>query len=132
MRGDKVSIAQPCPYSEDYEFCRYERYSGHPEYQHCDKCSVKNKNKVDAVKNTIPHSVHSIKERWQNFTARYKCLAQGDAIYIQYNDEDIAVLGRPDNGFGTRGKYKFISAEMDDLEGIYKFLKSKGVRFKKL
>lgn len=131
-----MSIAQPCPYSEDSEFCKFERYSGQPEYQHCDKCSEKRKyierNKVDAVKNTIPHSVHSIKERWQNYTAKYKCLAQGDAIYIQYNDEDIAVLGRPDNGFGTRGRYKFILAEMDDLEGIYKFLKSKGIRFKKL
>jgi len=84
------------------------------------------------VKNTMPHSVHSIKERWQNYTAKYKCLSRGDVIYIQYNNENIAILGRSDVGSVIRGKYKFILVEMNDLEGIYKFLKNKGIRFKKL
>lgn len=61
------------------------------------------------------------------------CISQDvDPKKLEYNGQTIATLSRADSGFGTHGKYRFIMAEMDDLEGIYKFLKSKGIKFRKL
>lgn len=34
-----MSIARPCPYSEDKEFCKYEKYMGEPNTKMCEKCS---------------------------------------------------------------------------------------------
>lgn len=42
-----MSIAHPCPYSSDYESCKYEKYYGEPILEKCDtcdRCKKENKN----------------------------------------------------------------------------------------
>lgn len=34
-----MSIAKPCPYSAEYEFCKYEKDTGTPNLKMCDKCN---------------------------------------------------------------------------------------------
>ena len=34
-----MSIAKPCPYSAESEFCKYEKDTGTPNLKMCDKCN---------------------------------------------------------------------------------------------
>ena len=51
-----MSIAKPCPYSAESEFCKYEKDTGTPNLKMCDKCNW-NPKKEQA------HSVSSYKAR---------------------------------------------------------------------
>ena len=50
-------------------------------------------------------------------------------VYCDY--EVIATLERVYK-FGNLGKFRFCDVNLDDLENVYKFLKSKKLKFKKL
>lgn len=46
-----MSIARPCPYSSDYENCKYEKYYGEPTLEKCGNCSrSKKENKKENKK----------------------------------------------------------------------------------
>ena len=120
-----MSIAKPCPYSAEYEFCKYEKDIGAPNLKMSDKCNW-NPKKEQA------HSVSFYKARWEKFTAKYKSLNSGDMIKVHCDYEIIAVLERVYNKFGYIDKFRFCDVNLDDLENVYKFLKSKKLKFKKL
>ena len=120
-----MSIVRPCPYSVEYELCKYEKDIGTLNLKMCDKCSL-------YPKKGYAHSVNSYKERWEKFTAKYKSLNSGDMIKVYCGSEVIAILERVYNRFGYLGKFRFCDVNLDDLENIYKFLKSKKLKFKKL
>ena len=120
-----MSIAKPCPYSAEYEFCKYEKDTGTPNLKMCDKCNW-NPKKEQA------HFVSSYKARWEKFTAKYKSLNSGDMIKVHCDYEIIATLERVCDKFGNLGKFRFCDVNLDDLENVYKFLKSKKLKFKKL
>ena len=120
-----MSIAKPCPYSAEYEFCKYEKDTGTPNLKMCDKCNW-NPKKEQA------HSVSSYKARLEKFTAKYKSLNSGDMIKVHCDYEIIATLERVCDKFGNLGKFRFCDVNLDDLENVYKFLKSKKLKFKKL
>ena len=120
-----MSIARPCPYSVEYGFCKYEKDIGTPNLKMCDKCSWN-------PRKGYTHSVNSYKERWEKFTAKYKSLNSGDIIKVYCDSETIAILERVYNRFGDLGKFRFCDVNLDDLENVYKFLKSKKLKFKKL
>ena len=120
-----MSIAKPCPYSAEYEFCKYEKDTGTPNLKMCDKCNWN-------PRKGYAHSVNSYKERWEKFTAKYKSLNSGDIIKVYCGSEVIAILERVYNRFGNLGKFRFCDVNLDDLENVYKFLKSKKLKFKKL
>ena len=82
-----MSIAKPCPYSAEYEFCKYEKDTGTPNLKMCDKCN-QNPKKEQA------HSVSSYKARWEKFTAKSKSLNSGDMIKVHCDYEVIATLER--------------------------------------
>lgn len=107
-----MSIARPCPFSVESEFCKYETQIGTPNLKMCDKCNW-NPKKEQA------YSVNSYKERREKFIAKYKSLNSGDIIKVY-------------NKFGYLGKFRFCDVSLDDLENVYKFLKSKKLKFKKL
>ena len=120
-----MSIAKPCPYSAEYEFCKYEKNTGTPNLKMCDKCNWN-------PRKGYAHSVSSYKARWEKFTAKYKSLNSGDIIKVYCGSEVIAILERVYNRFGYLGKFRFCDVNLDDLENVYKFLKSKKLKFKKL
>ena len=120
-----MSIAKPCPYSAEYEFCKYEKNTGTPNLKMCDKCNW-NPKKEQA------HSASSYKARWEKFTAKYKSFNSGDMIKVYCDYEIIAILERVYNRFGNLGKFRFCDGNLDDLENVYKFLKNKKLKFKKL
>lgn len=78
----------------------------------------------------MPHSVHSIKAKYENYTASYINDDQMATILIKHKDRTIAKLSRltefPDKPFTID------EAELDDLEGIYKFLKQRKIKYKKI
>ena len=41
-----MSIARPCPYSVEYEFCKYEKDIGTPNLKMCDKCNWNPKKRI--------------------------------------------------------------------------------------
>ena len=53
-------------------------------------------------------------------------------IKVHCDYEVIATLERVYNKFGNLGKLRFCDVNLDDLENVYKFLKSKKLKFKKL
>ena len=120
-----MSIAKPCPYSAEYEFCKYETQIGTPNLKMCDKCNWN-------PRKGYAHAVNSYKERWEKFTVKYKSLNSGDIIKVYCGSEVIAILERVYNRFGNLGKFRFCDVNLDDLENVYKFLKSKKLKFKKL
>ena len=81
------------------------------------------------LKKEQAHSVSSYKARWEKFTAKYKSLNSGDMIKVYCDYEVIATLERVYSKFG---KFRFCDMNLDDLENVYKFLKSKKLKFKKL
>mgnify|MGYP006967131302 CR=1 FL=1 len=77
-----------------------------------------------------PHSAHSIKARYENYTASYINNDQMATILIKYNDKTIAILSRLSESSGRT--FTIDEAELDDLEGIYKFLKQRKIKYKKI
>ena len=120
-----MSIVRPCPFLVEYELCKYEKDIGTPNLKMCDKCNWN-------PKKGYAYSVNSYKERWEKFTAKYKSLNSGDIIKVYCDSEVIAILERVYNRFGNLGKFRFCDVYLDDLENVYKFLKSKKLKFKKL
>ena len=76
-----------------------------------------------------PHSVHSIKARYENYTASYINNDQMATILIKHKDKTIARLSRLAEFPGRT--FTIDEAELDDLEGIYKFLKQRKIKYKK-
>ena len=120
-----MSIAKPCPYSAEYEKKKKKKDIGTLNLKMCDKCNW-NPKKEQA------HSVSSYKARWEKFTAKYKSLNSGDIIKVYCGSEVTAILERAYNRFGNLGRFRFCDVNLDDLENVYKFLKSKKLKFKKL
>ena len=89
-------------------------------------------NVTGTLKKEYTRSVNSYKERWEKFTAKYKSLNSGDIIKVYCDYEIIAILERVYNRFGDLGKFRFCDVNLDGLENVYKFLKSKKIKFKKL
>ena len=77
-----------------------------------------------------PHSARSIKTRYENYTASYINDDQMAAILIKHKDKIIAKLSRLAE-FPSR-TFTIDEAELDDLEGIYKFLKQRKIKYKKI
>lgn len=50
-----MSIARPCPYPVEYEFCKYEKDIGIPNLKMCNKCNWN-------LKKEYAHSVNSYRE----------------------------------------------------------------------
>ena len=120
-----MSIVKFCPFSVESELCKYEKDIGTPNLKMCNKCNWNSKKEY-------AHSMNSYKERWEKFTAKYKSLNSGDIIKVYCDSEIIAILERIYNKFGGLSKFRFCDVNLDDLENIYKFLKSKKLKFKKL
>ena len=51
-----MSIVRPCPYSVEYELCKYEKDIGTPNLKMCDKCNWN-------PKKGYAYAVNSYKER---------------------------------------------------------------------
>lgn len=76
------------------------------------------------------HSVHSIKARYENYTASYISDDQMATILIKHKDKIIAKLSHLTEFPGRT--FTIDEAELDDLEGIYKFLKQRKIKYKKI
>ena len=48
-----MSIARPCPYSSDYENCKYEKYYGEPKLEKCGTCDRYKKENKDIFTKSI-------------------------------------------------------------------------------
>ncbi len=78
----------------------------------------------------MPHSTHSVKAKYENYTASYINDDQMATILIKYKDRTIAKLSRLTEFPGKT--FTIDEAELDDLEGIYKFLKQRKIKYKKI
>lgn len=78
----------------------------------------------------MPHSAHSIKARYENYAASYINNDQMAAILIKHKDKIIAKLSRLAEFPGRT--FTIDEAELDDLKGIYKFLKQRKIKYKKI
>ena len=161
-----MSIAHPCPYSKDKEFCKHERFSGHPNLSMCKNCDwfCKEQRMSDTfipfgveekktakdvpvpeppkmefvkedflglpVKNHTSRGGHRLSYRWESYKAEFNRGNDFDYIDVWYKEQIIAKLERDNNKIFS--KYKFTKADMEDLNGIYDFLKDKGIRFKRI
>lgn len=76
------------------------------------------------------HSAHSIKARYENYTASYINNDQMATILIKHKDKIIAKLSRLAEFPGRT--FTIDEVELDDLEGIYKFLKQRKIKYKKI
>lgn len=72
--------------------------------------------------------MHSIKARYENYTASYISDDQM-AILIKHKDKITAKLSHLTEFPGRT--FTIDEAELDDLEGIYKFLKQRKIKYKK-
>ena len=48
-----MSIVHPCPYSDDYEHCKYEKYYGEPVLEKCSNCNRNKKENKDIPTKSI-------------------------------------------------------------------------------
>lgn len=78
----------------------------------------------------MPHLAHSIKTRYENYTASYINNDQMATILIKHKDKIIAKLSRLAEFSGRT--FTIDEAELDNLEGIYRFLKQRKIKYKKI
>lgn len=78
----------------------------------------------------MSHSAHSIKARCENYTASYINNDQMATILIKHKDKIIAKLSRLAEFPGRT--FTIDEAELDNLEGIYRFLKQRKIKYKKI
>ena len=78
----------------------------------------------------MSYSAHSIKARYENYTASYINDNQMATILIKHKDKIIAKLSRLAEFPGRT--FTIDEAELDHLEGIYKFLKQRKIKYKKI
>lgn len=76
------------------------------------------------------HLAHLVKARYENYTASYINDDQMATILIKHKDKIIAKLSRLAEFPGRT--FTIDEAELDDLEGIYKFLKQRRIKYKKI
>lgn len=76
------------------------------------------------------HSAHLIKARYENYTASYINNDQMATILIKHKDKIITKLSRLAEFPGRT--FTVDEAELDDLEGIYRFLKQRKIKYKKI
>jgi len=88
---------------------------------------------TDALNKENKHCIrgsHRLPYLWESYTAEFNQGVEADLINVFHKGDLIACLERDPNKLFP--KYVFTKAKMDDLNGIYAFLKDKGVRFKKI
>lgn len=57
-----MSIAQPCPYDEEKEFCKYEIYRGQPRFDKCPTCSRSKKEPTELEVKVSDNEWHFLKD----------------------------------------------------------------------
>lgn len=76
------------------------------------------------------HSINSIKQRWETYTAIFDDDGDIATIKIYYKNKNIAYLIRLSDSFFKKFRIDF--AELEDLDGIYSFLKARKIKYRKL
>ena len=77
-----------------------------------------------------PHSAHSIKARYENYTALYINDDQMATTLIKRKDKIITKLSHLTEFPGRT--FSIDKAELDGLEEIYRFLKQRKIKYKKI
>lgn len=76
------------------------------------------------------HSINSIKQRWETYTATFDDDDNIATISVYYKNKKIAHLTRLSDSFFK--KYTIDFAELEDLDGIYLFLKVRKIKYRRL
>lgn len=77
-----------------------------------------------------PHPITGLKAKWESYSAYYSSNDEMTYITVKDKDKVIAELSRTTGSFFK--VFEFNKCEMDDLNGIYRFLKERGINFKKI
>ena len=77
-----------------------------------------------------PHSAHSIKAKYKNYIALYINDDQTVTTLIKHKDKIIAKLSHLTEFPGRT--FSIDKAELDGLEEIYRFLKQRKIKYKKI